>query len=34
MALWPIGMAIVPNGVAYEARRYNDWRGATAWRRY
>jgi uncharacterized membrane protein YccF (DUF307 family) len=34
MALWPIGMAIVPNGVADQARRYNDWRGATAWRRY
>lgn len=33
MALWPIGMAIVPNGVADEARRFNNWRQAVAWRR-
>jgi uncharacterized membrane protein YccF (DUF307 family) len=33
MALWPIGMAIVPAGVAGAARRAHDWREATAWRR-
>jgi uncharacterized membrane protein YccF (DUF307 family) len=33
LALWPIGMAIVPNGVAYAARRDSDWRQAMAWRR-
>ena len=33
MALWPIGMAIVPRGVAYAARRDNDWREAMSWRR-
>ena len=34
MALWPIGMSIVPNGVAYAARRENDWRSVMASRRY
>jgi uncharacterized membrane protein YccF (DUF307 family) len=33
MALWPIGMAIVPTGVADAARRANAWRDAMAWRR-
>ena len=34
LALWPIGMAIVPHGIAYAARRENDLRAAMAWRRY
>jgi uncharacterized membrane protein YccF (DUF307 family) len=33
MALWPIGMAVVPNEVAHAARRANGWRDAMAWRR-
>jgi uncharacterized membrane protein YccF (DUF307 family) len=33
MALWPIGMAIVPVEVADAARRANGWRDAAAWRR-
>ncbi|MEA2755965.1 MAG: hypothetical protein QOJ54_2254 [Aliidongia sp.] len=33
MALWPIGMAIVPLGVADAARRTHDWREAMDWRR-
>jgi uncharacterized membrane protein YccF (DUF307 family) len=33
MALWPIGMAIVPSGLADAARRDNDWRQAMQWRR-
>jgi uncharacterized membrane protein YccF (DUF307 family) len=33
LALWPIGMAVVPNGVADEARRFDAWNRAGAWRR-
>jgi uncharacterized membrane protein YccF (DUF307 family) len=33
MALWPIGMAIVPSGVADAARGAHDWREAMSWRR-
>jgi uncharacterized membrane protein YccF (DUF307 family) len=33
MALWPIGMAVVPHEVADAARRTNGWRDAAAWRR-
>jgi|SRR5579862_3457990 len=34
MALWPIGMAIVPNEVADAARRWDAWGGGMpAWRR-
>ncbi len=33
MALWPIGMAIVPNEVAAAAQRYDAFARAGAWRR-
>jgi len=33
LALWPIGMAVVPNEVADSARRYSAWERVGVWRR-
>jgi uncharacterized membrane protein YccF (DUF307 family) len=33
LALWPIGMAVVPNDVADSARRYAAWERVGVWRR-